>query len=137
LPPCCAPLSAGDAVAEILIIDDDRQMRRLLARVLKRAGYAVHEAENGRIGLEQLRRLRLALVITDIVMPHMEGIETIRAIRREAPATPILAISGGGSPIYLRAATEFGAMATLEKPFNPEDLLGIVGTLLKGAAPAD
>jgi CheY-like chemotaxis protein len=124
-------------MAEILVIDDERQMRRLISRILKRAGHTVREAVDGRQGIDRFRELCPALVITDIVMPDMEGIETIRIMRGEAPAVPILAISGGSHPIYLRAATEFGAMATLEKPFRPDELLGVVAKLLEGAAPGD
>lgn len=123
-------------MAEILVIDDDRQMRRLMVRILQRAGHTVHEAENGRWGLDQLRRLHPALVVTDIVMPEMEGIETIRTLRREAPEIPILAVSGSGV-IYLRAATQFGALAALEKPFDPQDLMALVDKLLSGGAPGD
>ena len=68
-------------------------------------------------------------------MPEMEGIETIRALRAEAAALPILAISGGSHPVYLLAATEFGAMASLEKPFTPESLLKVVERLLAEATP--
>src|SRR5579872_2372438 len=103
-------------MAAILLIDDERQMRRLISRILTGAGHAVHEAANGRLGIELFRQVRPALVITDIVMPDMEGIETIRALRADAPSLPILAISGGSHPVYLRAATELGAMAALEKP---------------------
>jgi CheY-like chemotaxis protein len=117
-------------MAEILIIDDDRQMRRLISRFLTGAGHTVHEAENGRDGIALFRRVRPALVITDIVMPDMEGIETIREPRRDAPTLPIIAISGSNEPIYLRAATSLGAMAALEKPFVGDEPLRLVAELL-------
>jgi len=120
-------------MAEILIIDDDPPMRRLLARVLNGAGHTVHEATNGRAGIELFRRVQPLLVITDLVMPDMEGIEMIRDLRREAPTIPILAISGGGPPVYLRAATALGATAALAKPFAADELLSTVSDLLNRA----
>jgi DNA-binding NtrC family response regulator len=120
--------------ADILIIDDDRQMRRLLIRILNAAGHAVREAEDGRGGIDSFRRRRPALVISDIVMPDIEGIETIRTLRDEAPTMPIIAISGGsGNTLYLRAATGLGATASLRKPFTAVALTELVGTLLADA----
>ena len=105
-------------MAEILVVDDEPQTRRLLVRVLNGAGHRVHEAENGQQGIRVFRRVRPRLVITDIVMPDMEGIEMIRELRQEAAAIPKLAISGVGPPLYLRAATDLGATAALAKPFD-------------------
>lgn len=119
-------------MAEILVIDDDAQLRRLLARVLKGAGHTVHEAKNGREGITLFHQVHPRLVITDLVMPDTEGIETIRELRREAPNVSILAISGGSNhAVYLRAATGLGATAALEKPFNNDQLLSVVEELLK------
>ena len=121
------------AMADILIIDDDCQMRRLLTRVLHAAGHTVREAEDGRGGIAEFRRERPALVISDIVMPDVEGIETILTLREEAPTMPIIAISGGsGDTLYLRAATGLGATASLRKPFTTEALTTLVCKLLAG-----
>jgi CheY-like chemotaxis protein len=118
-------------MATILVIDDDPQLRRLLARVLKGAGHTVHEAKNGRKGIELFHQIHPALVITDIVMPDTEGIETIRELRGEAPALPILAISGGANlALYLEFAAELGATASLAKPFGNDELLSVVEKLL-------
>jgi DNA-binding response OmpR family regulator len=117
-------------MAVILIIDDDRQMRRLFARILERAGHTVHQAEDGRGGIALFHKERPALVISDIVMPDMEGIETIRTLRRDEPIVPIIAISGGSEPDYLRAAIKLGATASLQKPFAPDELLSLVEALL-------
>lgn len=116
-------------MAEILVIDDELQMRSLIARVLKGAGHTVHEASNGRQGIDLYRRENPALVIMDIIMPDMEGIETIRALRREAPTLPILAISGSIHALYLDAATTLGATGVLAKPFGVDELLSAVGEL--------
>ena len=117
-------------MADILVIDDEAALRRLVARVLKSAGHTVREAENGRVGLELFRELRPALVITDIVMPDQEGIEAILELRRDAPSIPILAISGGGEGAYLRMATGLGATEALAKPFGADELLAAVAKLL-------
>ena len=119
-------------MSDILVIDDDVQMRRLIGRILGEAGHVVLDAKNGRAGLRLFRVARPGLVITDIVMPEQEGIETIRMIAREAPQIPILAISGSGEPSYLRMAAALGATAQLAKPFAAGELLAAVAELLEG-----
>jgi CheY-like chemotaxis protein len=120
-------------MAEILIIDDEPAIRDLLVRVLHKAGHTGYEAANGDEGIELFRRVRPALVITDIVMPDIEGIEVIRRLRQADPMVPILAISGSGKPLYLRAATTLGATAALAKPFDIAEFLSVVGRLLDTA----
>lgn len=120
-------------MAELLVIDDERRMRQMIARILRDAGHTVHEAGGGRDGIDLFRQMRPALVITDIVMPDMEGIEMIRELRREAPTIPILAVSGSGQSVYLRAATGLGATEALAKPFRRDDLLEVVARLLAAA----
>lgn len=120
-------------MAVILVIDDNHAMRRLTARILVDAGHAVHQAENGRQGLTRLREIRPDLVVTDMIMPDVEGIETIRAIRRETSRTPILAVSGSGE-IYLRMATQLGANAALGKPFAAKQLRQHIDDLLVRSA---
>lgn len=113
----------------ILIIDDEPMIRHLIARILDRAGYPTVCAANGIQGLACFRRERPVLVITDIIMPEREGIETIRQIRREAPTLPIIAISGSrrnGGADFLVMARELGATEILRKPFEPLDLLTYV-----------
>jgi len=121
-------------VANILVIDDEPQMRRMIARVLNGAGHTVRQAADGNEGMALFRQAQPALVITDIVMPDAEGIETIRELRKAAPTLPILAISGGSTPLYLDAAGKLGASAVLAKPFSNEDLLTTVEALLDHAA---
>jgi CheY-like chemotaxis protein len=119
-------------MADILVIEDDQQMRRLINRILRNGGHTVREAENGRLGIAEFQRQRPALVISDLLMPDMEGIETIRALRGEVgeDEVPIIAISGGSDPIYLQAAGKLGATATLRKPFSADELLQLVDGLL-------
>ena len=121
-------------MADVLIIDDDAEVRRLIIRILIGAGHTVREAQNGEVGVRMFREARPSLVITDILMPEREGIETIRELRRETPAVPILAISGGCNFDYLTIAMHFGADAKLAKPFSPAELLNLVAELLERSA---
>ena len=94
------------------------------------AGHTVREAQDGREAIDEFRRKRPALIISDILMPNVEGIETISTLRREEPSIPIIAISGGVVPLYLRAAAKLGATASLEKPFSVDALRLLVEKLL-------
>ena len=124
----------------ILIIDDEPMIRHLAARILDRAGYRTTSAANGIQGLSSFRRERPALVITDLIMPEREGIETIRLIRREGANVPIIAISGGtltGTADFLAMARELGASAVLRKPFEPAELLDAVHGCLAASSVAN
>ncbi|MGE4558745.1 MAG: response regulator [Desulfobulbus sp.] len=117
----------------ILVIDDDDQMRVLLRQVMEWAGYEVEEAGNGREGMQKQRRLPADLVITDLIMPEQEGLETIGLLRKEFPATKVIAISGGGRigpEAYLPAAQELGADRVFSKPFDVRELAGAVKELI-------
>jgi CheY-like chemotaxis protein len=120
-------------MAEILIIDDEPSIRHLLVRVLHEIGHTGHAAGSGDEGIGLFHRVHPALVITDIVMPDIEGIEVIQRLRQADPRVPILAISGSGTPLYLRAATGLGATAALAKPFDVAELLSVVGQLIETA----
>lgn len=123
---------------KILLIDDDDSMRLLLERVLKRAGYEVTSCDDGRKGLKEIRRAgSFDLIVTDIVMPEVEGIDVILQVRQENPDIPVVAISGGGrnSPhTYLQMAVKLGANVMLAKPFSNEELLLAVEGQLAAAA---
>ena len=117
----------------ILVIDDDDQMRVLLRQVMEWAGYEVMEAEDGREGMQLQRSDPADLVITDLIMPEQEGLETIGQLRREFPGTKVIAISGGGRigpEAYLPAAQELGADKVFSKPFDVRELAGAVKELL-------
>ena len=101
--------------------------------MLRRAGYEVVEASNGIEGLRLYREKRPHLVITDIVMPKKEGLETILDLKREDPQLKIIAISGGGRvgpESYLDIAEGFGADRILAKPFDSKELLEVMHDLL-------
>jgi CheY-like chemotaxis protein len=121
-------------MAHILVIDDDAVLRRVITLALERIGHSVVRCENGRKAIEYLARQNADLLITDIVMPEMDGVETVRAARQLKPELPILAISGGGSfdpQDYLGIAQVFGANAVLPKPFRPAELIEKVAELLE------
>lgn len=118
-------------MADILVIDDDPGIRRVLARTLTNAGHQIREAEDGSRGLAAFHSHHPECVIIDIVMPEKEGIATILEMRRHDQTLPILSISGAGyRNIYLDFARKLGANASLEKPFRPAELINIIKGLL-------
>jgi len=124
-------------MAHVLVIDDDPTIRSLIEEILVTMGHSVVDAPDGRAGIAIFSREKIDLVVTDIVMPDQEGIETIGAMRRLDRTMPILAISGsatvGGAADYLRAAAALGATETLQKPFTPDHFIGAVDRLLAAA----
>ena len=120
-------------MAKILIIDDDDQVVGVIARWLSKAGYEVACACDGEQGLRFLEKEPVDLVVTDIVMPGKEGLETIPMLRKMNKTLPIIAMSGGGScgpELYLSMAVSLGADCALQKPFEKELLLSTVQTCL-------
>ena len=118
----------------ILLIDDDPLVAFTVERMLQGGGYTVIRAADGEKGLKTLRAEKIDLVITDIIMPVMEGIETIREIRQHDAIVPVIAVSGGGHGSggnYLRMARALGATEVLAKPFDQEQLLAAVTRCLK------
>ncbi len=118
----------------ILIIDDEPQVRTLLLKCLELEGYQVMDAPNGKVGMELFQEEPFDLVITDIVMPEKDGIETIRELRRYLPETKIIAISGGSRSLeadyVLQTAETLGVHCTLFKPFEIEEFLNAVKYVL-------
>jgi len=119
----------------ILLIDDDDLLRDAIGDLLESEGYDVTTAEDGNQGLESFQAVRPEIVITDIMMPDRDGIETIIALSQENPQPRIIAISGGGGQLdslsYLKMAERLGADRVLEKPFRAKVLLEAISTLLK------
>jgi two-component system, chemotaxis family, chemotaxis protein CheY len=118
-------------MARILVIEDDASARDFLKETLVAAGYEVRTAINGEEGMLCLRAYAPDLVVTDLLMPKKEGLETIREMRMVKPEARIVAISGA-PPDWrvLEIAKELGASETLAKPFQPDDLLHAVARLL-------
>jgi YesN/AraC family two-component response regulator len=119
-------------MTHILIIDDDEQILKMLRQALERKGYKVSTAVNGREGIKLYKEIRSDVLITDIVMPEMEGLEAIRKLRKEYEDIKIIALSGGGfvSPDeYLKLAKQFGAEYTFAKPVNLNELIDAIKQL--------
>lgn len=120
-------------MANILIIDDDSVVQSLFAQFLENTGHTLTTAANGREGMDQITAHRPDLIITDIMMPEMDGLEIIRAVRAQYPDLPVIAISGGmrDLPInFLPQAKKFGACRVFEKPIALADLKKAVIQLL-------
>ena len=120
-------------MALILVIDDDDNIRRMVRRILEAAGHETVEGTGGNQGTRLFAERKPDLVITDIVMPDKEGIETILDIRKIDSDAKIIAVSGGGVDIglnYLSVAGKLGATAVLAKPFRASELKDLVALVL-------
>jgi CheY-like chemotaxis protein len=123
----------GRAVARILVIEDDENVRTVVCRALQRVGHVVFVGIDGRDGLDQFVHHQLDLVITDLVMPVQEGIETIQRIKQLEPDLPIIAMSGvmrEGEFSILDDALLMGANLALQKPFDVTALIATVDRAL-------
>lgn len=129
-------------MANIQIVDDDPAVQITIRLLLERAGHHVTVAGDGRQGLAVFEASQFDLLFLDIFMSGMDGLETMRHIRAERPAVPIIVISGRSAtpdayaePDFLKMATKLGAVASLQKPFGPGALLAAVDGCLKAALP--
>jgi DNA-binding response OmpR family regulator len=123
----------GKPLASILIIDDEDLFRSMLKNMLETEGYDVLEASDGGQGVQIFGETHPDLVITDIVMPDQEGIQTILEIRQKDNRVPIIAVSGSGqlgSTDYLVAAEALGAIRTFSKPFEREEMISAIREVL-------
>jgi len=126
-------------MANIVVVDDDPGLRGAIRKILERGGHTIREAEDGDKGVRLVEREAPDLVVTDLLMPKKEGIETIMELRERFPKVRILAISGAGTldgeggPLV--DAELFGAHGTLPKPFSVETLLSVVDQVLSGPDP--
>ncbi len=120
-------------MSRILLADDDHQVRSMLKLTLERAGHEIVEAEDGAQAVQRFSSSSIDLVITDIVMPEKEGIETIMELRSINPQVKIIAISGGGRinpDDYLSWARRFGVLHTFTKPVDRHQLLNAINELM-------
>ena len=118
----------------ILVIDDNAELARVLATALRSAGYDVWMADNGKEGMRLLAQHAIDVLVTDIVMPEQDGIETIQLARRANPALRVITISGDSprhAELYLSMTEKLGADRTLLKPFRLETLLSAVQEVLQ------
>jgi DNA-binding response OmpR family regulator len=120
----------------ILIVEDDDELAGFLSEKLQERGYEIVTAPDGVQALKTLETQSFDLVLTDIVLPEKEGVQTIREIKQINPNLPIVAMSGGGigsSNLYLDLARFAGASRTIPKPFTIGELLAVIEDVL-GAA---
>lgn len=120
-------------MAKVLIIEDDSSFRNVLVQMLTRAGYDVRQAGDGNQALQECAAFNPDLVLTDIIMPDKEGLETIQELLALNPALKIIAMSGGGKfgpDSYLPLAQKLGAKASLQKPFMREELISTIQDVL-------
>jgi len=121
-------------VARVLVIDDEPDVRAVMRRFLGAAGHDVREASDGAAALGALAAQPADVVITDLYMPGMDGIELARELRKLPTRPAVIAVSGGGfgrQADVLDVAATLGAAATLPKPFTREQLLGAVDRVLR------
>jgi len=119
---------------KILIIDDNVMVRKLIRNIFRNEGYDIEEAENGIEGLEMVKQEPFHLIITDILMPKMEGLELIIHLKRDFPKIKIIAISGG-KPYYLYMAKKLGIEGVFTKPVDPNELLKAVKRIIQFSTP--
>ena len=134
------PAAGWVRVAKILVIEDDDLLRTTLRTALSGQGHDVLEAHDGREGIELCAVDPPDLVITDLIMPNQEGLETIVTLQRDYPDVKIVAMSGGGTNpagAYLKLAQKLGAFAMLAKPFSKDELNTVVAMALSEVKPAN
>ena len=127
------PETDSRARGRVLLVDDDAALLAAMSHAFSAAGYTIFTAENGRKGLLAVDAFRPDLVVTDIVMPEMEGIGAILQIRRKPKPPKIIAISGagpGGRRDYLSWAKHLGADEVLAKPFRMSQILTLAGRMI-------
>jgi CheY-like chemotaxis protein len=117
----------------ILVVDDNDDVRELVCRMLEQDGFQAVPARGGREALENIAQHPPDLIITDVVMPEVDGFEVLLKLRTLVPQAPTLVISGGGRvgpEIYLETAKRLGARAVLQKPFTRAEMLSAVHQVL-------
>jgi CheY-like chemotaxis protein len=121
-------------MACVVVIDDQEPIRRIVRRALEQAGHQVLDAEDGELGLQLLERHPVDVVVSDIFMPGMDGIQMLRQIRKQFPAVKVIVMSGGDSSGMLdlrRDAELLGAVKSLSKPFTTHEIVTIVNSVLE------
>ncbi|MEB0133731.1 response regulator [Actimicrobium sp. CCC2.4] len=121
-------------MAHILVVEDDIQFRQMLVHMLQKDQHKITMASDGMEAMQLLRNLEPDLILTDILMPHMDGVEIILALSQQSNTIPIIAMSGGrraiSSDFNLESASLLGVKAVLAKPFSHADLRRVIGEML-------
>ena len=125
-------------MARVLVLDDEDDVRSVLMRALQREGHEALGAGDGLEGLEVVRAQPIDLVVTDLVMPEVDGLQFMLELAHLRPGTPVIAISGGGvwdKQSLLKVAGTLGALRTLSKPFELAEFLSLVNEVLATRLP--
>jgi CheY-like chemotaxis protein len=119
--------NAPHTPCHVLLADDDPLLREIAGEYLREVGFKVTTATDGQEALDEVATWRFDLIITDMVMPNLDGIELIKALKHAAPGTPVMAISAGiagsNADLILRAAMAVGAVSVLAKPLERASFL--------------
>ncbi|NBB53339.1 response regulator [Rhizobium sp. CRIBSB] len=125
-------------ICTVLVVEDDEIVREVMDLTLSQAGYRVVTAGSGEDGLDMLRRMQIDLVLLDVHMPRMSGLDMLLAMKRLGrPVPPVIMVSANRSAETVRGAMELGCAAYVAKPFTPEGLLERVRKVLAGRAPVE
>ena len=124
------------ATRRILVVDDEPLVTKSCRRILSEAGHEVQTAQSGREGLRQALTQHFDLVMTDLKMPDLDGMDLVRAVRKDRPQTAIVIITGYGTIPSAVAATRLGVADYIEKPFTPEEIMEAVRRALPAGPPA-
>lgn len=119
----------------VLIVEDDEMIREMMDYTLTQAGYAVATAGSGEAGLELARRMKFSVILLDINMPRMSGLDVLRALQRPG-RPPVIMVTANRSADTVGEAVQLGCSGYLSKPFTPESLVQRVRTVLAGPARA-
>jgi CheY-like chemotaxis protein len=135
------PAGTGEPRAlDVLVIEDNSEVRNLLERSLNREGYSVLTCADGTVALDLLSRRTFRLVVTDILMPGLDGYDVIKTINASNPKPRVLAISGGTmnmTGLLLKMARHLGCERVLAKPLDLQEFYGVVRELIGASATAD
>ncbi len=112
--------------ARILVVDDEKVIHESCGRILREEGYEVEAALSGQEALQKLQKKRYDLVLSDIKMPGMDGVETLEKMKEEVPDITVVMFTGYSSVETARGSMKLGAFDYLPKPFTPEELLAVV-----------
>jgi DNA-binding NtrC family response regulator len=124
-------------MTRVLLVDDDDDFRMPLRKYLERTGHEVIEARNGTQAVEAYKKQPVDVVVTDLIMPEKEGIETIMELKRQHPQVRIVAMSGGGrinGGDFLKVAQQLGARRALAKPFSCQAMVAAIAEVMGGEA---
>lgn len=127
------PPTANTEPVDVLLVDDDANITWMMSEYLRRSGYTVAAANDGNVALKTIKQRRVALVVTDILMPQVDGYELIMKLRQDPARPRIIATSGNPARIgmdILKSAQHLGADRLLPKPFLPQDMVAIVRELI-------